>query len=47
MDANTKSRQHFNNARMRSFFKSIYSKLKKEDDCLPAFPAGDKRHHQG
>ncbi len=32
----TKSRQHFNNARMRSFFKSIYQKLKKEDDCLPS-----------
>ena len=36
MYTSTKSRQHFNNARLRSFFKSIYQKLKKEDDCLPS-----------
>jgi|GEM_PF-671610 len=36
MQTTVKSRQHFNNARLRSFFKSIYHKLKKEDDCLPS-----------
>jgi ADP-ribose pyrophosphatase YjhB (NUDIX family) len=30
------SNQNFRTARMRSFFKSIYSRLKREDDCLPA-----------
>lgn len=28
--------QNFRSARMRSFFKSIYSRLRREDDCLPA-----------
>ena len=30
------SKTHFNNVRFRSFFKSIYTLLKKEDDCLPS-----------
>lgn len=30
------SKSHFNNARLRSFFNSVYSMLKKEDDCLPS-----------
>jgi hypothetical protein len=33
---NAISHQNFRTARMRSFFKSIYSRLKREDDCLPA-----------
>lgn len=30
------SGHNFNNVRIRSFFKSIYKKLKREDDCLPS-----------
>ena len=30
------SKTHFNNVRFRSFFKSIYTMLKKEADCLPS-----------
>lgn len=30
------SKENFSNARLRAFFKSVYSKLKKEDDSLPS-----------
>ncbi len=36
MNYDERSQQEFQNIRLRSFFKSIYSRLKKEDDCLPA-----------
>lgn len=28
--------ENFSNARLRAFFKSVYSRLKREDDCLPS-----------
>lgn len=31
-----KSRQNFQNLRLRALFKSIYSRIKREDDCLPS-----------